>query len=114
MIHDKGGNHIDESINKKSISTLPSCGEEVITLLLQLLQIITMPMTAVFVPIVVCFQQLQHLQHSGLQGSAQVAAAVWSAERRHVDEGGAAFAQVQRGVVGVVAQIPARKPDSGF
>lgn len=74
--------------------------------------VMMMMITAVFVPVVISFQQPQHLQHSGLQGSAQLPAAVRSAERRHMDEGGAALPQVQRGVVGVVAQVPARKPDS--
>lgn len=57
--------------------------------------VMMMAITAVLVPLVVSFQQLQHLQHSSLQGSAQVTAAVGSAQRRHVDEGGAAFPQVQ-------------------
>lgn len=39
--------------------------------------------------------ELQHLLDDGLQCTAQVFAAVRLSKRRHVDEGGAAVAQVQ-------------------
>lgn len=52
-------------------------------------------------------QELQHLVDDGLQRAAQVLPAVRLPERRHVDEGGAAAAQVQRRVVGEVTQVPA-------
>lgn len=55
------------------------------------------------------FQQLQHLLYSGLKSSAQVLAAVGFSKWRHMDEGRVTPPQVQRGVVGVVTQIPAEE-----
>lgn len=54
-------------------------------------------------------QQVQHLVDDGLQGAAQGLGAVRLAKRRHVHEGRAAPAQIQRGVVGVVTQVTARE-----
>lgn len=51
-------------------------------------------------------QQLQHLTDNGLQRTSQVFPAVRLPKRRHVDEGGAAAAQVQGCVVGEVTEIP--------
>ena len=51
-------------------------------------------------------QKVQHLLDNGLQGAAQVLPAVRLPNGRHVDKGGAPVAQVQRGVVGEVAQVP--------
>lgn len=52
-------------------------------------------------------QELQHLPDDGLQCTAQVFPAVRLSKRRHVNEGRAAMAQVQRRVVGEIAEIPA-------
>lgn len=76
--------------------------------------LVLMLLTAALVPCVAGFQQPEHLQHGGLQSSAKLLAAVGLPEGGHVDEGGAALPQVQRGVVGVVTQIPAGKPDGSF
>lgn len=54
-------------------------------------------------------QELQHLPDDGLQRAAQLLPAVRLSQRRHVDEGGAAAAQVQRRVVGEVAEVPEKK-----
>ncbi len=54
-------------------------------------------------------QKLQHLPDDGLQRTAQVFSAVRLSERRHMNEGRATVAQVQRRVVGEVAEIPVRK-----
>lgn len=62
---------------------------------------------------VIQLQQFQHLLHGGLKSSAQVLAAVGFSKWRHVDEGGATLSQVKRGVVGIVAQIPARETEEG-
>lgn len=51
-------------------------------------------------------QQLQHFTDNGLQRTSQVFLAVRLSERRHVNEGGAAAAQVQGRVVGEVTEIP--------
>lgn len=51
-------------------------------------------------------QQLQHFTDNGLQRTSQVFPAVRLSERRHVNEGGAAAAQVQGRVVGEVTEIP--------
>lgn len=56
----------------------------------------------------ITFQQFKHLQYGGPKSFTQVLAAVGFSKRRHMDEGGVTLAQVQRGVVGVVTQVPAR------
>lgn len=56
----------------------------------------------------ITFQQFKHLHYGGLKSFTQVLAAVGFSKRRHMDEGGVTLAQVQRGVVGVVTQVPAR------
>lgn len=76
-------------------------GRESLVVMLVLMLVI-----AVLVVFVIQFQQIQHLLHSGLQSSTQVLAAVGFPKWRHVDESRATLPQVQRGVVGVVTQIP--------
>lgn len=51
-------------------------------------------------------QKRQHLPDDGLQRPAQVFPAVRLSERRHVDEGRTAVAQVQGCVVGIITEIP--------
>lgn len=53
-------------------------------------------------------QKLQHFPDDGLQRAAQVFPAVRLSQRGHVNECGAAMAEVQRCVVGEVTQIPAK------
>lgn len=53
-------------------------------------------------------QKVQHLLDDGLQCTTQVFPAVRLFKRRHMDEGRAAMAQVQRCVVGEVTEIPFR------
>lgn len=50
--------------------------------------------------------KLQHLLDDGLQRPAQVFPAVRLSQRRHMNEGRATMAQVQRRVVGEITQIP--------
>lgn len=54
-------------------------------------------------------QKVQHLLDDGLQRTTQVFPAVRLSNRRHMDEGGAAVAHVQRCVVCEVAEIPVRE-----
>ncbi len=54
-------------------------------------------------------QKLQHLPDDGLQRAAQVFPAVRLSERRHMNEGRAAVAQVQRRVVGEITEVPVRE-----
>lgn len=54
-------------------------------------------------------QKLQHLLNNGLKRTAQVFPAVRLSKRRHVNEGRAAVAQVQRRVVSEIAEIPVRE-----
>lgn len=69
---------------------------------------------AVLVVFAISFQQFKHLQYGSLKSSTQVLAAVGFSKWRHMDEGRATLPQVQRRVVGVVAQIPAREPKDRF
>ncbi len=75
--------------------------------------LVLMLVIAVLVVFVIQFQQFQHLPYDGLKRSAQVLAAVGFSQWRHMDEGRVTLPQVQRGVVSVVAQIPARQPKDG-
>lgn len=54
-------------------------------------------------------QKLQHFPDDGLQCTAQVFPAVRLSKRRHMNEGRATVAQVQRRVVGEVTEIPVRE-----
>lgn len=54
-------------------------------------------------------QKLQHLLDDGLQCTTQVFPAVRLSKRRHVDEGRATTAQVQRRVVGEITEISVRE-----
>lgn len=59
-------------------------------------------------------QKLQHLPDDGLQRTAQVFPAVRLSERRHMNEGRATVAQVQRRVVGEITEIPVRKESTAL
>lgn len=78
------------------------------------LMLVLMLVIAVLVVFVICFQQFKHLQYGSLKSSTQVLAVVGFSKWRHMDEGRATLPQVQRGVVGVVTQIPAREPNDRF
>lgn len=54
-------------------------------------------------------QKLQHLPDDGLQRTAQVFPAVRLSKRRHMNEGRATMAQVQRRVVGEITEVPDRE-----
>lgn len=54
-------------------------------------------------------QELQHLPDDGLQRTAQVFPAVRLSERRHMNEGRATMAQVQRRVVGEITEVPVKE-----
>lgn len=54
-------------------------------------------------------KKLQHLLDDGLQRTTQVFTAVRLSKRRHMDEGRATMAQVQRCIVGEVTEIPVRE-----
>lgn len=64
---------------------------------------------AAVLPSVVRFQQFKHLQYGGLKSSAKVTAAVGFIKWRHVDESTSSVPKVQRGVIGVITQIPAKE-----
>lgn len=53
-------------------------------------------------------QQLKHFLYHGLQSTAQCLRAVRFVEGGHMHKGRASPAQVQRGVVGVVTQVPGK------
>lgn len=71
--------------------------------------VLLVPVITAVAPAVVRFQQLKHLQYGGLQSSAKVTAAVGFIKWRHVDESAASVPKVQRGVIGVITQIPAKE-----
>lgn len=54
-------------------------------------------------------QKLQHLPDDGLQRTAQVFPAVRLSKRRHMYEGRATMAQVQRRVVSEITEVPDRE-----
>lgn len=54
-------------------------------------------------------QKLQHLPDDGLQRTAQVFPAVRLSKRRHMNEGRATMAQVQRRVVSEITEVPDRE-----
>lgn len=59
-------------------------------------------------------QELQHLPDDGLQRTAQFFPAVRLSERRHVNEGSATTAQVQRCIVGEITEVPAKDEERGI
>lgn len=73
------------------------------------LLVLLVPVIAAVAPSVVRFQQFKHLQYGGLKSSAKVTAAVRFIKRRHVDECTSSVPKVQRGVIGVITQIPAQE-----
>ena len=64
---------------------------------------------AAVVQSVVRFQKFKHCQYGGLKSSAKVTAAVGFIKWRHVDESAASVPKMQRGVIGVITQIPAKE-----
>ena len=67
--------------------------------------------TLVIAAPLVRLQLFKHLKNGCPQSCAQLLAAVGFSKWRHVDKGRVAVPQVQRGVVDVVTQIPARSPE---
>lgn len=58
--------------------------------------------------------KLQHLLDDGLQCTTQVFFTVRLSKRRHMNKGRAAVAQVQRGVVGKITEIPVKEGSTVF
>lgn len=58
-------------------------------------------------------EKLQNFLDNGLERTTQVFPAVRLSERRHVDKGGAAAAQVQRGVVGEITEVSVSEEGRG-